>query len=402
MPGESPQTVQRPKGHTLHGLPRYALVAAISAGIVVVALGLWAVLFRDTWEQDNRDTILNMCNEATALAKTGELTRFDAKRASILALVDTRRVENQELKAALQRVEDAGNILVASTKREAERVGQAEAARRQAEQEKQRLETEVRLAAEEKRRQKEEAERLALEEKKRQEDAEAQRRAEEGKQRLAEEARQNAEKVREGLVSKANRRAEEEQRNAEAQRQAEEQQRREAEAAQQAAEEQRRQEAIAALTKELGRITASLEQAKAEGRAVVQERNQLQFKYNSERQQVQQQYQAMVEDIEKNYQFEQRLIFPPHYPPLSATPAERVEYQRQLGEYHRLLAEVARRRSERLLAAQAWQTNQYREIDQRYQPQVMAIDMKIAQLEEVVKSLMQSQADLQNKLNKMR
>ena len=395
-----------PKSSDSRTLRGYALAAAIAAGIAVVAFGLWAALFRDTWEQDNRDKILSMCNEAAALAKTGDLTRFDAKRAAILALVGTRGVENPELKAALQRVEDAGNILVASTKREAERVGQAEAARRQAEQEKQRLEEEARLAAEEKQRQKEEAERLALEEKKRRDDAEAQRRAEEEKQRLAGEARQNADKERQRLVAEANRRAEEEKQKKE------EQGGREAEAKQQAAEEQRRQQAIAALTTELGRITASLEQAKAEGRAPVQERNQLQYKYNSERLQVQQQYQTMVNEIENRRRAERRSLSPPLRPNPTALllgPAERVEYMRQEAEYQRLyaeyqrqLAEVERRRSERLLAAEAWRTNQYREIDRRYQPQVTAIDGKIAQLAEVVKSLMQSQADLQNRLKKMR
>jgi hypothetical protein len=393
LPDTPPLTVPKPKSSGSLGIPRYVLVAAIAAGIVVVALGLWAVLFRDTWEQDNRDEILGMCNEATALAKTGELTRFDAKRAAILALVGTRRVENQELKAALQRVEDAGDILVASAKREAERVGQAEAARRQAEEEKQRLEAETKRAIEEEQRKKAEAERLALEEKKRRDVAEAQRRAEEKKQRLAAEARQNAGKERERLVAEANRGAEEEkQKKAEAQRQAEEQQRREAEAKQQADEEQRKQEAIAALSRELGRITASLEQAKAEGRAAVEERNQLQYKYNSERQQVQQQYDAMVDEIEKRYKAERRSN---SIPGSSATRKDWAEYERQS-------MEIERRRSERLLAAEAWRTNQYREIDRRYQPQVTAIDSKIAQLAEVVKSLMQSQADLQNRLKKMR
>ena len=394
-PSKPQQTVPQSTSSASRRLRQYALVAAIAAGVVVVALCLWAVLLRDTWEQDNRDKILSMCNEATALAKMGELTRFDAKRAAILALVGTRRVENHDLKAALQRLEDAGNILFASAKREAERVGQAEAAR---------LEGETKRAIEEEQRKKAEAERLAVEEKKRRDDAETQRRAEEEKQRLAAEARQNAEKERERLVAEANRRAEEEkQKKAEAQRQAEEQRGREAEAKQQADEEQRKQEAIAALSRELGRITASLEQAKAEGRAAVQERNQLQYKYNSERQQVEQEYQTMVNDIEKKYKSERRSLSPPiPPPPFFDTPAERVEYQRQYAEYQRQLAEVERRRSERLLAAEAWRTNQYREIDRRYQPQVTAIDSKIAQLAEVVKSLMQSQADLQNRLKKMK
>ena len=367
------------------GYPWHVKVVGALAAALIVGLPLYVFWPRDTWERDNHGKILSMCNEATALAKTGELAPFDVKRAAILALVGTRRVESQDLKAALQRVEDAGNILVASIKREAERVGQAEAARRQAEEEKQRFEAEARLAAEKKQRQKDEAERLALEEKKRQEDAEAQRRAEEEKQRLVGEARQNAEKERERLVAEANRRAEEEkQRKAEAQRQVEEQQRREAEAKQQAAEEQRRQEAIAALTTELGRITASLEQAKAEGRAAVQTRNQMQYQYNSERQQVEAQYQSMLADIDRSYKDEIRSLS-------SRDP-----------NFNQRFAEAQRRKSERMLAAQAWRADQYREIDQRYQPQVMAVDRKIAQLEEIVKSLTQSQADLQNRLKKMR
>lgn len=274
---------------SLNRYPWHVKLVAIAAGLFILLVVTLCVFWpRSTWEQGNRDRLLGLCNEASALAKMGDLARFNAKHAELLALVGSRKVEDQELKAALQRVEDAGNILVASTKREDERVGQAEAVRRQAEQERQRLEAEARLATEEMQRQKEEAERLALEEKKRREDAESQRRAEEEEQRLAAEARQNAEKERERLVAEANHRAEEEnQRNAEAQRQAQEQQRRVAEAKQQAAEEQRRQETLAALTRELGRITASLEQAKAEGRAAVQERNQLQYKYHSERKQVQ-------------------------------------------------------------------------------------------------------------------
>ena len=393
LPDKPPATAPKPKRSGSLVFPRYALVAAIAVGILGVTLGAWAVFSRDTWEQNNREKILGLCAEASASAKTGELTRFNAKHAELLALVGLRKVEDQELKGALRRVEDARNILTAAAKREAERVGQAEAARRQAEQERQRLEAEARLAAEKMQRQKEEAERLALEEKKRREDAEAQRRAEEEEQRLAAEARQNAEKERERLVTEANRRAEEEkQRKAESQRQAEEQGRREAEATQQAQEEKARQEAKAALAGELARITASLEQAKAEDRAAVQERNQLQYKYNSERQQVQQQYQAMVDEIEKRYKAERRSN---SIPGSRATPEEWAEYERQR-------VEIERRRSERLLAAQAWRTNQYREIDQRYQPQVTAIDRKIAQLKEVVKSLTQSQADLQNRLKRMK
>ncbi|HUX01508.1 MAG TPA: hypothetical protein VMY35_11070 [Phycisphaerae bacterium] len=63
------------------------------------------------------------------------------------------------------------------------------------------------------------------------------------------------------------------------------------------------------------------------------------------------------------------------------------------------MTELERRRSERLLAVEAWRTNQYREIDRRYQPQVTAIDTKIAQLAEVVKSLTQAQAELQAQLS---
>ena len=372
MPGESPQTVQRPHSRTFHGVPRYALVAAIAAGIVIAALGSSVVLFRDTWKRHNQDKILSLCNEATALAKAGEVTQFDAKRAAILALVGTREVENQELKAALQRVEDAGNILAAATKREAQKIGQVK-------EEKRRFEAQAKLGAEENQRQKEEAERLALEDKTRQEDADVRRRAEEAKQRLAVD-RYNAERERERLVAGANRRAEEEkQKKVEAQTQAEEQQRREAKAMQAAAQEQRRQETMAALTMQLARTTASLEQAKAVGRAAVQERNQLEYKYNSERQQVQEQYATMVNEIEKRYRTERRSVSIPGS-------AEETE----------------RRRSDRLLAAEAWRTDQYREIDRRYQPQIAPIDRKIAQMEEVVKSLTQSEAGLKSGLQQMR
>lgn len=402
----SPQDQQRAavatKTGAKRGSRRYAVVATIAAiGLLAAAIGSWSVWLRDTWEQDNRDSLLAMCYEAAAFAKSGDLTNFTAKDTEILALVGTRRILGQELKAALQRVEDARNILTLAAKREAEGVGRAEDARRSAEQERQRLEAQVKQAREDKQRQEEQAQRLSQEEKKRQEEAEAQRRAEEEKQRLAKEASRAAQDEKQRLLPEAQERAKEEDQRqadertkAEAERQrveaqtrskADQEEQRQAEARRRAEVAQRRQEAKEALAKELGPVTAALEQAKAQGLAAVATRSQLMRQFDAARANVEEQYKQMRQQI--------RLELPP-LPPLYLDEAAR---QRADEQYRRQFAEAQRRYSDRLLAAQAWRADELRKIDQQFQPKFAEVNGRINQLAAEVKGLMQQQADLQRK-----
>jgi hypothetical protein len=347
-----------------------------------------------------------MCYEAAAFAKSGDMKNFTAKHTEILALVGTRQILGQELKAALQRVEDATNILTVAAKREAEVVGRAEDARRGAEQERQRLEAQVKQARDDKERQQEEAQRLSQEEKKRQEEAEAQRRAEEEKQRLAAAASRAAEDEKQRLLPEAQERAkEEEQRQAdertkaEAERQrveaqtrrkADQEEQRQAEARRRAEEAQRRQEAKAALADELSPVMAALEQAKAQGLAAVATQSQLMRQFDGARADVEGQYKKMQQQINQQYAME--------LPPLPPLYLNEAASQRAYEQYYRQLAEAKRRHSDRLLAAQVWRADELRKIDQQFQPQFAEVNGRINQLAAEVTRLMQQQADLQRKV----
>ncbi len=158
------------------------------------------------------------------------------------------------------------------------------------------------------------------------------------------------------------------------------------------AEERRRKEAlqtkhkrdkIVAVEKELKAVTASLNTTKANGRVTVQTKQKLSQQYELERQKVKEAYEARLRHIQKLYRQE--------LPSAGLIYFDPAEFERQM-------AEAKRRRSERRLSAQNWQTNQYREIDQRYQPQITAVDFTILKLEEEVRTLMRRQKKLRGEL----
>lgn len=149
-------------------------------------------------------------------------------------------------------------------------------------------------------------------------------------------------------------------------------------------EERRRKEARLALKGALVSVTAQLEEAKTRGRAAVALRKRMEGMYKQEHAGVEIQYHELVDEIEKQHRRELLAI-------------GRL-FSRNPSEYRRRHAEAVRRKSERLLEAKAWRTAEHRAIEERYQPQVVAIDSRIAQLAAAVRALTKRLAELKTRL----
>lgn len=396
--------------------------AALAVLIVVtlIAAGLATYRFwpRDNWEHSNRQAFLAKCQDALDLAKSNNATALDAKYLEILAFVGGRELTSDDLRGALQRVQDARSIVDNAAKQKADEIERlaetqrlldenkkrqeaAEATKRQAETQRQQQEAVAQLqAAREKRRLDEEAQRKAEEQKQR-EDAAARQRAEEEQQRQAEASQRQEEAQKQ--------QEEEQQRLAEQERLAEQQRLADA---QKEELEQRRQEEKTAVITALNRVTAALNQVRTDGTAAENTKANLVAQYNAQQDTVENQYAEMKKEAGRRYGAElpRHPTYIPDLPnmapvvigrgrqqPPPSPPYNQMMYNQQLLQYNDLLAAAKQRHTDRLTAAEQWRADEKQKIDNKFQPQAADINARISQLYTQMQSLIQQQKQLQQR-----